>query len=113
MSKHSLKDYQEFSAERFTKRIIFNEGGSTAFMLNFEPGQKLPEHKHSGSEVYLLVLSGSGTAIIGGEEIEMNAQDVVHSGGDTELAIVNSGSEQMSVYVVLSKTPNEEYAKNI
>lgn len=113
MSKQSIKDFQEFSSERFTKRVIYNEGGSTAFVLNFEPGQKLPDHKHPGSEVYLLVLSGSGTVTIGGKDIEMNAQDVVHSGGNDELAFVNSGNERTSVYVVLSKTPSEDFAKNI
>lgn len=105
MDKHSIKDYQEFNAERFTKKVIMNGAGSVVFVLNFEPGQSLPEHKHPGTEVSFLVLTGSGTVTIGGKQIEMNAQDFVHSGGDDELAFVNNGNERTSVYVVLSKTP--------
>ena len=66
--KIQLKSYQEYSEERFTKRVIYKKGETTAFVLNFLPGQKLPVHKHPGTEVYLYVVTGSGTLIIDGQE---------------------------------------------
>ncbi|MEH7522992.1 hypothetical protein V7149_06845 [Bacillus sp. JJ1503] len=51
MEKKSITDAIEFSEEKFTKRIIFREGESTVFVLNFMPGQKLPAHKHPGTNV--------------------------------------------------------------
>lgn len=112
MQMQSVKAYQEYNQEKFTKRVIFNNGDSTAFVLNFMPGQKLPAHKHPGAEVYLFVLNGQGTIIIDGKETEVKESDLVHTSDDEELAFSNSGSEPVSLYVVLSKLPNQDYAKN-
>lgn len=113
MKKQSIKRYQEFSQDRFTKRVIFTSEESTAFVLNFLPGQKLPAHKHQGAEVYLFVINGSGTFIIDGAETEVFASDIIHTSEEEELAFINSGSEPLSLYVVLSKLPNEDFAKDI
>jgi hypothetical protein len=37
----------------------------------------------------------------------------VHVGGEEELAFHNTGNKPVSLYVTLSKVPNEQYAKNI
>ena len=113
MEKSSIKAYQEFSEERFTKRIIYKKGETTAFVLNFLPGQQLPVHKHPGTEVYLYVVTGSGTFMSDGQETQVTESDIVHVGGEEELAFQNTGSEPVSLYVILSKVPNEQYAKNI
>ncbi|MCM2533804.1 cupin domain-containing protein [Neobacillus pocheonensis] len=113
MEKNSVKAYMEYSEERFTKRVIFNTGETTAFVLNFLPGQQLPTHKHPGAEVYLFVVIGKGTFIIDGKETEAAEEDIIHVSDQEEMAFRNSGSEPVSLYVVLSKTPNEKYAKNI
>ncbi|WP_342430049.1 cupin domain-containing protein [Neobacillus sp. FSL H8-0543] len=113
MERNSVKDYQEFSEERFTKRIIFKKGETTAFVLNFLPGQQLPVHKHPGTEVYLYVVTGTGTIIINGEETQVTEADLIHVGGEEEMAFNNSGSEPVSLYVVLSKIPSDKFAQNI
>jgi len=103
MEKQSIKTYQEFSEDKFTKRVIYNNDSSTAFVLNFFPGQKLPAHKHPGAEVYLLVVSGSGTIIIDGKEIGITEKDAIHTSDDEELSFINTSSEPVSLYVVLNK----------
>ncbi|MBT2657297.1 cupin domain-containing protein [Bacillus sp. ISL-18] len=103
MDKQSIKTYQEFNEEKFTKRVIFNKSSSTAFVLNFLPGQKLPAHKHPGADVYLLVVSGNGTIIIDGKENEVTEQDVIHISDDEELSVINTSSQPVSLYVVLTK----------
>lgn len=113
MDKISIKTYQEFNEERFTKRVIYKKGETTAFVLNFLPGQQLPTHKHPGTEVYLYVVTGSGTFIIDNTEVVVSEQDLVHASGEEELAFNNSGTEPVSLYVVLSKVPSEKYAQNI
>ena len=113
MEKNSIKSYQEFSEERFTKRVIYKKGETTAFVLNFMPGQQLPVHKHPGTELYLYVVTGSGTLIIDGQETVISEADLVHVGGEEELAFNHTGTEPVSLYVVLSKVPSAEYAKNI
>jgi quercetin dioxygenase-like cupin family protein len=113
MEKNSVKAFMEYSEEKFTKRIIYKKGETTAFVLNFLPGQKLPVHKHPGTEVYLYVLTGNGTIIIDGTESEVTEADLIHVDSEEEMSFHNSGSEPVSLYVVLSKIPSELYAKNI
>ncbi|WP_066371950.1 cupin domain-containing protein [Neobacillus fumarioli] len=103
MEKKSIKAYQEFSEKRFTKRVIFNNGNSTAFVLNFLPGQMLPAHKHPDAEVYLFVVSGKGTMIIDGRELEVTETDLIHTSGDEELSFFNTSNDGVSLYVVLNK----------
>ncbi|MEH7072513.1 cupin domain-containing protein [Neobacillus drentensis] len=113
MEKNSVKAYMEYSEEKFTKRIIYKKGETTAFMLNFLPDQQLPKHKHPGTEVYIYVVSGNGTIIIDGKETEVAEADLIHVTSEEEMSFNNSGKEPVSLYVVLSKFPNELYAKNI
>ncbi|MDR4949311.1 cupin domain-containing protein [Neobacillus cucumis] len=103
MDKQSIKTFQEFNEDKFTKRVIFNNGNSTAFVLNFLPGQKLPAHKHPGAEVYLLVVSGNGTMIIDGKETDVTETDVIHTSDEEELSFANTSSDRVSLYVVLNK----------
>ncbi len=39
MEKKELVQFQEYQADRFTKRIVFKEDKHTVFVLNFGPGQ--------------------------------------------------------------------------
>lgn len=113
MEKHSLQNYQEFSEERFTKRVIFKKGDSTAFVLNFMPGQELPSHTHPGTEVYIMTAHGKGFFTIDGQEVSVVGNDVIHCGGQEQLAFKNDGAANVSLYVVLNKIPNDKYAENI
>ncbi|HAQ06992.1 MAG TPA: cupin domain-containing protein [Bacillus bacterium] len=113
MEKLSLNAYQEFSEDRFTKRIVFKKGDSTVFLLNFMPGQELPAHKHPGTEVYILTMQGEGTFTIDGVEVKAAANDTIHTGSTEELAYKNTGSEPVTLYVMLNKIPDERYAQNI
>ncbi|HLO13107.1 MAG TPA: cupin domain-containing protein [Pseudoneobacillus sp.] len=113
MEKKSLQEHLEYSEAQFTKRIIFKKGDSTVFVLNFMPGQKLPAHKHPGTEVFLLMLAGSGTFIIDGVPTEVQEKDVIHTSSEEELAFENTSNEPSSVYVMLNKIPDERYAQNI
>ena len=113
MEKQNVKSYQEFSAERFTKRVIYKKGEGTAFVLNFQSGQELPKHKHPGTELYLYVLQGSGAFTIDDEEITVTANDILHCFGHEELSFKNTGDQPTSLYVILNKLPSEKYAENI
>ncbi|AIE61493.1 cupin domain-containing protein [Bacillus methanolicus] len=103
MKKQKLTDFVEYNKERFTKHVIFNEGDSTVFVLNFEPGQSLPAHKHPGANVYLLVLQGQGVFSINQEQIDVVKDDVVFCPGDEEMAFTNNGKTNASLYVMLAK----------
>ncbi|RKQ34732.1 cupin domain-containing protein [Oceanobacillus halophilus] len=113
MKKQNFNDYVEFSNERFTKRVIFKENKTTIFVLNFASGQTLPAHKHPGSNVQLMVMQGEGKFTIDGEDIPVIKGDVLFVEGDEELAFTNNSTSNTSLYVMLNKIPNENYAKDI
>lgn len=102
MEKVSVQTFVEYNEERFTKKVIFNTGETTAFVLNFLPGQQLPTHKHPGAEVYLSVVTGHGTFIVDGNETQVSEDDVIHVSDQEEMSFRNTGSEPVSLYVVLS-----------
>lgn len=113
MEKKSIEIAKEYNEERFTKRIVFQKGDSTVFILNFLPGQKLPAHKHPGTEVYLLVLDGNGTFTIDGADTNVITNDVVHCSETEELSFENTGNSPVSLYVMLNKIPDERFVQNI
>lgn len=113
MEIKSVNSFKEYSSEKFTKRIMFKEGGSTVFVLNFEPGQTLPAHKHPGTNVYILVLNGSGTFTVDGKQQLLNEQDVLLITGEEELSFENTGDQPVSLYVMLNKIPDERFAQDI
>lgn len=108
-----MNDFKEFMEERFTKRVLFKEGESTVFVLNFLEGQKLPEHTHPGTELYLLVLNGNGTLTINGEDTHVSTNDVIHCHGDEKFSFKNTGKDPVSLYVMLNKVPNKNYAQDM
>ncbi|TLS52343.1 cupin domain-containing protein [Paenibacillus antri] len=113
MEKVTLAGAMEYSRDRFTKRVLFQKGGSVMFVLNFMPGQALPVHAHPGSELFLTVLEGSGTLTIDERNTTVTAGDAVHCGGEERFSFSNDSDENVSLLVVLSKLPNEQYARNV
>ncbi|CAI6057412.1 hypothetical protein PAECIP112173_01646 [Paenibacillus sp. JJ-100] len=113
MSITSLQEVKAYSTERFTKRVLFQQGGGVSFVLHFLPGQQLPVHKHPGAELTLLVVEGEGTLILDGIEHEIRREDVVSCGGESEFAFHNTSDAEVRLFVVLSKVPEASYAKDI
>lgn len=113
MEIKSLKDYQEFSEANFKKQILFQKQENVVFKLNFMPNQALPLHKHPGAQVYILVLEGAGTVQIAEEKTEVTTGDVIQVDGDELFAFANTSETKTSLYVFLSKIPDERYAKDI
>lgn len=113
MEQKVLAEHIQFSDDKFTKRVIFNDGTSTVFVLNFKPAQSLPKHKHPGTNVFIHVLTGSGVFEIDGQEVACKSGDVFLIEGKEEMAFQNNGKENVSLYVMLNKIPNENFAKDI
>src|SRR5690606_40151696 len=106
MEKKELQQAREYNADKFTKRIVFKNGESVAFVLNFMPGQELPPHKHPGTAVYILVTEGSGTVTVDGEQTQLVKDDLLSVEGNEQFFFKNTGSDPTSLYVVLSKIPD-------
>jgi len=113
MEKKELSLAKEYNDTQFTKRIIHKKGESVVFALNFMPGQELPKHQHPNTDVYILVLEGNGTMTVDEQSTAVSTGDVIHCEGSEQFSYKNSGDEPSSLYVVLSKVPNDKYAENV
>jgi quercetin dioxygenase-like cupin family protein len=112
MEPKSLAAFQDFNMKHFTQKFVYKNDGNSVFILNFLPGQIMNEHKHLGKEVYFHVLQGEGTLLNNGNEIKVSKNDILHISGSDYLGFVNTGSERVSIYVVLSNT-NQQYSLRI
>jgi quercetin dioxygenase-like cupin family protein len=113
MDKKQIQAFKEYNSVKFTKRVVFKNGESVAFILNFMPGQELPPHKHPETAVYILVLEGNGTVTVNEEQTSLVKDDLISCDGNEQFSFKNTGSEPTSLYVVLSKIPDERYAQNM
>src|ERR671932_338062 len=80
--------------------------GVTAFGVNalvFPPGYEGPEHYHDTQDELYLVHRGQATFRIDGEEHLVGEGGLVHVESTTPRRIVNSGDEDLIVYIVGGK----------
>ncbi|GAB3062046.1 cupin domain-containing protein [Virgibacillus ainsalahensis] len=103
MENQSVTSAQQFSEERFTKINIIKNERSTAFLLNFLPGQIMKAHNHPGRELYLNVLEGNGTFSIDGKDLEVVKGDVIYCDPEEQIGFTNNGEDQVSIYATMTK----------
>lgn len=96
-------DFQEFNNKRFTKKDLFRLEACTVFMLNFLPGQKMPAHNHLGQDLIFNILQGSGELKIGEALLNVKEAEVIHGNGDHMISFLNTGTEKVSIHVVMHK----------
>lgn len=99
----NTKDVEEFSADRFVRSNLFQEGKTNAFTLNFLPGQSFPPHPHPNAHIYLFVVQGTGTCTIDGKEYPISQEDVVHVADRQMLGIENTSEAPLRILVVQAK----------
>lgn len=105
MTVKNLRELQTFDSEKMTKQMVFEEAKSKSFILNFMPGQVLPSHSHPYTQVYVLVIEGSGECRIDDTVHSIRQGDAIHCAKSQMLMIENSSDKPMSVYVVLAREP--------
>ena|SRR5690625_3509652 len=102
MEKRLLTDGQKFDEERFTKVDLIKNRRSTAFLLNFLPGQHMKPHNHPERELYLYVIEGGGIFTFDDEEIEVKQGDVLYCHQEEQVGFT-SNNEKTSIYCTMTK----------
>jgi len=108
MEKQPLASARQFNEERFTKIDIIKRKRSSAFLLNFLPGQNMKAHNHPGRELYLNVLEGSGTFSIDGEDLVVTKGDVIYCDPEEQIGFVNTGGDPVSIFATMTKLQNNK-----
>ena len=74
----------------------------------FLPGQEHQAHTHAGQDKMYLVLAGRGEAQLGTETSEVMAGDLVIAPAGVLHGMKNSGTEPLSVLVILGPPPKQK-----
>jgi len=103
MEKQRLDSARKFDEKRFTKIDIIKRKRSSAFLLNFLPGQNMKPHNHPGRELYLHVLEGSGTFSTDGEDLAVTKGDVIYCDPEEQIGFTNTGEDPVSMFATMTK----------
>ncbi|EMR05805.1 hypothetical protein C772_02293 [Bhargavaea cecembensis DSE10] len=103
MDHQAIRAFQQFDDSRFTKVDFMKNGHSTAFTLNFLPGQAMKPHSHPGKELFLVVMEGSGTFTVDGEEIMATRGDVLFCNETEMMGFENNGDNRTTLLGTLTK----------
>jgi mannose-6-phosphate isomerase-like protein (cupin superfamily) len=95
--KNIIKETQENTNFR---KVMFTGARSQLVVMNIPAGGEVGKERHSNVEQTLFFLSGTGKAVLNGEETAIGEGDVVVVTPDTEHNFINTGSEPLKIYTI-------------
>lgn len=95
--KNIIKETEENTNFR---KVMFTGDRSQLVVMDIPAGGEIGKEKHEHVEQTLFFLSGTGKAILNGEETVIGAGDVVVVTPGTEHNFLNTGSEPLKVYTI-------------
>lgn len=113
MQLEKISDKIVYSDESFTKKILFKEDKILNFVLNFKPGQGVPPHNHEQSDLLVHVLVGDGEMTVDGVLHHITQGDVIHCIGKEVFSLKNTGTKDMSLFIILAPNPSAVYSKEV
>ena len=82
------------------RKVLFTGTRSQLVVMSIPPGEEVGEETHQYTEQTLFFLSGTGKAIINGQEKPVNAGDVFVIPPGTKHNFVNTGATALKIYTV-------------
>lgn len=82
------------------REVVFTGMRSQLVVMDIPVGGEIGKEHHDHVEQTLFFLSGTGKAILNGEETDISAGDVVVVTPGTEHNFINTGAEPLKVYTV-------------
>lgn len=98
-----LKKYIEFNKERFVSKLVHDSAKARVALFSLEKGQELTPHT-SSSEVLFHVLEGKGKVLMGSEEINVQAGQMVFCPSETPHGL--KAEERYVVLAVIAPRPS-------
>lgn len=82
------------------RKVVFTGNKSQLVVMDIPEGGEIGEEKHEHVEQTLFFMSGSGKAILNGEESTVSSGDVVVVTPGTTHNFINTGNGSLKVYTV-------------
>jgi len=89
---------KETEVNNYFRKVLFTGERSQLVVMDIPAGEEIGEETHAHVEQTLFFLSGTGKAILNGEETEIGAGDVVIVTSGTKHNFINTGTDSLKVY---------------
>jgi quercetin dioxygenase-like cupin family protein len=96
----------KFSTEKMQKINLFETRNFFCDVYCLEPGQEQKVHAHDGEDKIYYVLEGRGSFVVGDENQEHGAGQIVFAPAGAPHGVKNTGDERMRLLVFMTPNPN-------
>ncbi len=97
-----LSDAPAYNDEHLVAHRLLEAEHCNVRFIRLSPGQAVPPHAHSGSDLMLLAFEGSGHLDTPDGEVPFEAGSMAHITSDEKLSVRNTGDSGMTLFAVLS-----------
>ncbi len=88
----TLADAPDYDSERFVATTLLDGSQSNVRVIRLSPGQVLPPHTHSTSDLMIYIVEGSDGLDIDGGKVAFVAGSLAFFRSDEELRPANNGA---------------------
>lgn len=97
---HITNIIKETEENNYFRKVLFTGTRSQLVVMDIPAGGEIGEETHAHVEQTLFFLSGTGKAILNGEETAIGAGDVVVVTPGTKHNFLNTGTDSLKVYTI-------------
>ncbi|MEO6157835.1 MAG: cupin domain-containing protein [Ilumatobacteraceae bacterium] len=99
----TLANAPAYDSERFVAEALLDGSQLNVRVIRLSPGQTLPPHTHSTSDLMIYIVEGSGTlALTNGEALVFATGSLAYLNGDEELRLSNTGTTGLTALAFLA-----------
>lgn len=84
------------------RKVLFTAPNSQLVVMALQPGEDIGAEVHQEHDQFIRLETGSGKAILGGEETEISDDWAIVIPAGTEHNVINTGNEVMKLYTIYS-----------
>ena len=102
MKMTTLADAPAYDSEQFVAAALLDGIQSNVRVIRLSPGQTLPPHTHSTSDLMIYIVEGIGTLTMDGNALNFNEGSLAYFRGDEELRLSNTGTTGLTALAFLA-----------
>ena len=102
MKMTTLADAPAYDSEQFVAEPFLDGTQSNVRVIRLSPGQALPPHTHSTSDLMIYIVEGSGTLHVEGATLAFDAGSLAYFRGDEELRLANDSTIGLTALAFLA-----------
>jgi len=100
-------EHAAYSAAKMGKSTLFESPRLLVGLNAFEPGQEHALHAHAGQDKIYQVIEGEGLFLLDGQELPMQAGDLLVAPQGIAHGVRNQGSGRLLVLAILAPAPHQ------